>query len=62
MRVTLGRLAYQLGMMTPDQVMKLLDTQRGSRVPLGQILASLGYLSPEKLDEELRQYLAGQRR
>ena len=42
--------------------MKVLESQRNSRVPFGQILASLGYLSAEKLDQELRQYLAEQHR
>ena len=47
--------------MSVDQLEKLLESQRGSRVPLGQILASLGFMSPEKLDEELRLYLESER-
>ena len=89
MRVSFGRLAYQLGLMTLDQVMQTLEvqreagaelrfgavatklgfleaeqvesilaTQQETLMPLGQVLATLGYVDPETLDGELRRYLA----
>jgi hypothetical protein len=47
-----------MGFLTSEQLEGLLESQRGAHLPLGQVLASLGFLSPETLDEELRLYLS----
>ena len=42
MRVSIGRVAYQMGFMTLDQVMKVLETQRGRPAKFGALAIDLG--------------------
>jgi riboflavin synthase len=51
-------LAIQLGFMTEAQRDALLARQQHASLPLGQVLASMGLLSVDVLEQELRAYEA----
>lgn len=50
LRVSIGRLAYQMKLMSLDQVMKVLEVQRKNPKPFGAIAVELGFLTPEQLE------------
>ena len=53
MRVSIGRLAYQLGLLTLDQVMKVLEVQRSNPTLFGMLAVDLGFLTSEQLEKLL---------
>jgi len=48
--------AVTLGFLTSDQRLELLAAQEDSRIPLGQILVTMGLLSPDRVTQELDDY------
>ncbi|MBC8188456.1 MAG: hypothetical protein H8E78_09680, partial [Proteobacteria bacterium] len=53
-----GASAIERGLLTPDQVEEVLEIQPESTMPLGQVLATLGYVDPETLARKLELYFA----
>ena len=53
MRVSIGRLAYQLGLLTLDQVMKVLEAQRSNPKFFGTLAVDLGFLTSQQLEQLL---------
>src|SRR5690606_5823194 len=53
MRVSIGRLAYQMRLMTMDQVMKVLEAQRSNPQRFGALAVELGFLTVEQLESLL---------
>ncbi len=50
-----------MGFLDQEQVDGILEAQRESHLPLGQVLSALGLVSPEVLDRKLRLFLARNR-
>lgn len=54
--VRFGDLAIEMGLMTRDEVMRLLMIQANRKRPLAEVFVAEGMLSQERMDEEMAEF------